>query len=311
MNPLFSVIVPCYNYGRYLAETLSSVSHQKYQNWECIVVDDGSTDDTKDIAESFVNRDNRFIYVYRQNGGLCSARNTGQQHSKGDYFIFLDSDDLLTDQALEWYSHKIASDQSDIIAGNWSDFFQDGREEDASTAFFFPDDPIASLLKSRFVVSAVTIKRNDRIWNTSAMPFEVSDYFNFFLFQGGIKVSHVDGTVTKIRQHQTAERLSLKLNHFEPYRAGNLHKGFKGQLSVNKQLNDNRESVLDYYLFQYAVALLRMKEITTSSELLTAVNRKKMNSYYWFKMSGISGFYLVGGLLGLRLFLFINKLLGR
>lgn len=76
---LVSIIVPCFNQAHFLPETLDSLLNQTYQNWECIIVDDGSTDDTKKIAEEYEKRDDRFRYIYQENKGLPGARNTGDR----------------------------------------------------------------------------------------------------------------------------------------------------------------------------------------------------------------------------------------
>lgn len=94
-EPKISVIVPCFNQGRYLAEALNSVLSQNYTNWECIIVNDGSTDDTVDIASDFVKKDSRFKYLQKINGGLSSARNAGLNASSGAYVQFLDADDFI------------------------------------------------------------------------------------------------------------------------------------------------------------------------------------------------------------------------
>jgi glycosyltransferase involved in cell wall biosynthesis len=90
-----SVIVPCYNQACYLAEALDSVIAQTYRDWECIIVNDGATDDTELIAKSYLLKDNRFKYLHKENGGLSSARNAGLQLSKGEFIQFLDADDFI------------------------------------------------------------------------------------------------------------------------------------------------------------------------------------------------------------------------
>lgn len=100
-NAMVTVIVPCYNYGHFLGETLHSVSNQTHRDLECIIVDDGSTDNTKDVAEAFIKKDNRFHYIYQQNQGLSAARNTGIKVAKGDWIQFLDADDLIHHRKLE------------------------------------------------------------------------------------------------------------------------------------------------------------------------------------------------------------------
>lgn len=92
---MISVIVPCYKQSPYLSEALESVLTQTYQNWECIIVDDGSPDDTALIAQSFCALDERFKYLYKENGGLSSARNTGIKKASGNLILPLDADDRI------------------------------------------------------------------------------------------------------------------------------------------------------------------------------------------------------------------------
>lgn len=100
-NPLVSIIVPCYNQAEYLAETLDSVLSQTYSNWECVIVNDGSPDNTEEIANHYISRDNRFIYLYQENMGLPMARNNGIRKSTGTYILPLDSDDIIADTYIE------------------------------------------------------------------------------------------------------------------------------------------------------------------------------------------------------------------
>lgn len=99
--PLVSVIVPAYNQGHYIKEAILSVKNQAFSDWECIIIDDGSTDDTRDIVRSFESRDNRFKYNYQENQGLSNARNNGIKVANGTYFAFLDSDDAWVTTTLQ------------------------------------------------------------------------------------------------------------------------------------------------------------------------------------------------------------------
>lgn len=96
LQPRVSVIVPCYNYGHLLSETLENLLQQSYSSWECIIVDDGSTDNTSEVANNFTAKDSRYNYVYQNNAGLSAARNTGISRAKGEFIQFLDADDLLS-----------------------------------------------------------------------------------------------------------------------------------------------------------------------------------------------------------------------
>lgn len=99
-SPHISIIVPCYNYGHYLSITLESVFEQSFKSWECIIIDDGSTDNSAEVAKTWVNKDPRFIYIRQDNAGLSAARNTGIKHAAGKYIQFLDADDLLLPEKL-------------------------------------------------------------------------------------------------------------------------------------------------------------------------------------------------------------------
>lgn len=102
MIPLVSIIVPCYNHGKYLAEALDSVIAQTYSNWECIIVDDGSTDDSANVANKYVTADERIHYLYQQNAGPSAARNNGVRNSHGKYILFLDGDNKLENYYAEY-----------------------------------------------------------------------------------------------------------------------------------------------------------------------------------------------------------------
>src|SRR5512142_2373135 len=93
---LVSVIVPVYNYGRYLPDALDSVIEQTYETWECLVVDDASGDDSAAVAERYAARDNRIRCIRQEsNRGVSAARNRGIAESRGAFVQFLDADDRL------------------------------------------------------------------------------------------------------------------------------------------------------------------------------------------------------------------------
>ena len=90
-----SFLIPCFNSEKTIDETLYSVFNQKYQNWEALIINDGSSDTTGQIAQKWVNKDERFRYYEKKNGGLASARNYGVKKAIGTYLIPLDSDNII------------------------------------------------------------------------------------------------------------------------------------------------------------------------------------------------------------------------
>ena len=123
MSVLVSIIVPCYHQAHFLDESLNSVLNQTYTNWECIIVNDGSTDNTEEIAKKLCEKDNRFKYLYKQNGGLSSARNAGIKCSNGEFILPLDADDILHNAYLTLLVPVLESDEKLAIVSCYSKFF--------------------------------------------------------------------------------------------------------------------------------------------------------------------------------------------
>ena len=94
-QPLVTIAVPCYNQAQYLAEALNSVLAQTYQNWECVIANDGSTDNTEEVVKSYMAKDSRFKYVQQENQGPSAARNVAIRYSSGKYILPLDADDTI------------------------------------------------------------------------------------------------------------------------------------------------------------------------------------------------------------------------
>lgn len=115
MNPLFSIVVPVFNSERDLADCVSSVLEQSYDGFELLLVDDGSTDSSGMLCENFQKADPRVRVFHKENGGHTSARCMGMRNSRGEYIVFLDSDDELSVHALKVFAEAIAAHGPDII----------------------------------------------------------------------------------------------------------------------------------------------------------------------------------------------------
>lgn len=112
-DTLISIIIPCFNQGCFLNEALDSICTQTYKNWEAIIINDGSTDNTGEVALDYCNRDSRFKYIRKENGGLSAARNTGISSAQGGFIQLLDADDLIEPDklltAVEYYQDNQAA----------------------------------------------------------------------------------------------------------------------------------------------------------------------------------------------------------
>ena len=111
---LISIIVPIYNVENYLRHCLESIQNQTYQNFECLLINDGSSDNSAEICREYVEKDSRFRYFEKENGGVSSARNLGIERSKGQYITFIDSDDWVDSDYLELLYMKINEYNADL-----------------------------------------------------------------------------------------------------------------------------------------------------------------------------------------------------
>jgi glycosyltransferase involved in cell wall biosynthesis len=132
ISPHYSIIVPVYNVERYLKQCVQSVLCQTYQDYELILVDDGSPDNCPALCDEYAKQDERIKVIHKENGGLSDARNAGLNVSTGIYIIFLDSDDYWCDQeGLQKIHDRIRQFDADVLIFGMKKFFQmEGRYSD-------------------------------------------------------------------------------------------------------------------------------------------------------------------------------------
>lgn len=117
MNSRFSIIVPVYNTEKYIKECVDSILNQTYQNYELILVDDGSTDTSSKICDEYKSKDSRIKVIHKTNGGLVSARKAGAEEATGEYIACIDSDDWIDNEYLSEFEKIIEKYKPDIICG--------------------------------------------------------------------------------------------------------------------------------------------------------------------------------------------------
>lgn len=169
-SPLISIIIPVFNRQELITECLDSVIAQTYDNWECIVVDDGSSDTTCDVVKSLTQKDQR-IKVFKRGKkpkGAPSCRNIGMNKASGDYLIFLDSDDLFAPWALsERIQYAYKNPDLDVLVSNGLQFNSKKRELIDYTTIFDADRILNLFLQMQvvFQTSSPTWKRTFLEWN--------------------------------------------------------------------------------------------------------------------------------------------------
>lgn len=173
---MISIIIPIYNVEVYLDRCLRSVQSQTYTNFEVIMVDDGSTDRSADIAILYAESDARFKYIKQSNSGQGSARNTGLKNALGDYYCFVDSDDYIHPNYLSKLFNAITETNSDISVCSVERVFDNGRIID----YTITNQDKASIITD---INKYLISASFSVWNKLFKSYLFED----LLFPEGIK----------------------------------------------------------------------------------------------------------------------------
>lgn len=155
--PKVSVIIPTYNYGRYLIEAVESVLNQTYKDFELIVVDDGSTDNTREVLKPYLHR---LRYMYQENQGISAARNRGFQESTGEYIAYLDADDVWLPEKLAKQIPLLDEDPSlGFVCGATHEMDQDGKIFHLRNKPRRSEDTFESLFRKNFIPTLTVVIR--------------------------------------------------------------------------------------------------------------------------------------------------------
>lgn len=156
LRPLVSIIVPAYNVGRYIEECVRSIMDQSYSNIEILVVDDGSPDDVPEIIDRLATQDKRVIPIHQQNAGVSAARNAGIKASKGEYLVFVDGDDYIAPDFVE-YMLKLVQETGGELCLSLNFFTKKGEAQVKKETVNTLDATAATalLLSPRIIVGSV------------------------------------------------------------------------------------------------------------------------------------------------------------
>lgn len=151
-----SVVIPCYNQGEYLSETLDSVLSQTFQDWECIIVNDGSSDNTESVAKSYAEKDKRFIYLTQPNSGQGAARNNGIAAAHSEFILPLDSDDLLAPDYMKLALEQFRTFPETKLCYGRADFIGNAKGE-----WVLPEYSYDTLLKGNCIFCSCIFRKKD------------------------------------------------------------------------------------------------------------------------------------------------------
>lgn len=212
--PTFSIIVPVYNVRDYLEEALESIKRQSFPDFEAIIVDDGSTDGSAQIAETFCTRDVRFRYFRQENVGLSAARNSGMAHASGTYLYFLDSDDMIDVDALRCCNEEFTRQAVDVVLFGCTVFSREpkllrhssswiARRPQVDSPLSSDEFVVASIQQGRYFVQACCYAARRSVIGSlrfvDGILYEDNHYFAAMLLERRIMVAVLDRDLFKRR----------------------------------------------------------------------------------------------------------------
>ncbi|MCC7201184.1 MAG: glycosyltransferase [Nitrospirae bacterium] len=213
--PKVSVIIPAYNRAGYIIQTLQSVFAQTFTDYEVIVIDDGSTDDTEDALKPYSGR---ITYIRKANGGQGSARNVGIRMAKGEYIAFLDSDDLWLPEKLKTQVTFMDNHPEYGLTFSGCEFIDDAGKVigEWSSPLDFSFDSI--LLRGNYIMIPTVMVRRDvfdqaGLFNEARELISVEDYDMWLRIGLTYKIGYVDPVMARYRFHSGNISLSKKKMH--------------------------------------------------------------------------------------------------
>lgn len=190
-SPYISIIVPVYKVEKYLRRCLDSILAQTYKNFELILIDDGSPDNSGRICDEYAQNDSRIKVFHQENSGVSSARNNGIENARGEYIMFVDSDDYVLNDYIE---HFLTCGKFDLIISGYNNDFPKAGECTLNTITEFINERILDLCiyspVSKFYKREILIKHNIR-FNTNVRYSEDRLFnFDYILYCNSIKILH-------------------------------------------------------------------------------------------------------------------------
>ncbi|WP_426350917.1 glycosyltransferase family 2 protein [Alloiococcus sp. CFN-8] len=280
MKNIISVIVPIYNVQLYLPQCLDSILQQTYRNLEVILIDDGSTDQSGIICDTYSKKDNRITVIHQHNGGAASAKNTGLSVATGEYLAFVDSDDFLELDAYEYMIDQLKSKGADIIQCSFSKVYLDGVENQIKLNQLCEFDTEAYL--SRYTIDWTCGLLWDKLYRRDLFKnvfFEEGHKIDdeFFTYQGVMnakKIIHSPHIVYNYRQRKSSVMTSVDS---------------KNQIVLDKlnYLNQRRKKVSvkfpalkEKFDYHFLDMLLILSQDTSASYESLSVTKRLLKEYF-------------------------------
>lgn len=247
--PLVSVIIPCYNHGKYLPDAIQSVYSQNHPQIEIIVVDDGSIDNTRSVCLEHP----KVTYIYQQNSGLSAARNTGIKHSKGEYLVFLDADDWLLDKAVSNNLEVLLKDADIAFVSGGHQVCYEDTHHSKIVQYEINENHYCRLLEGNYIGMHATVMYRRWVFDTfmfdTSLPY-CEDYDLYLRIARKYKVSHHTKLIAAYRMHSS--NMSANQSIMLQYTLLVLNKNEKDIQTQSEKKSKNRGIAIwkNYYSFR-------------------------------------------------------------
>lgn len=286
MNSKFSIVVPIYNVEKYLDFCLKSIKGQTFKDFEVIMVDDGSTDNSSNIAKKYVNK--QFKYYHKKNGGLSSARNYGVEKATGKYIMFVDSDDYISSNTLEKVNGHIDKFHDlDIIRYELCTVDENHNIIEKYECFPFSNKTIEYafplLLKNNFVEPAPLYIINRKFYLDNKFSFPEKKLHEDFgliplILISAKKISTIDfcgyyyvqrdgSIINNLNYNHTVRKVYDTLYHFDML--------YKNSRKI-KNISQNTLKIFDSYISNAVISKIKLLNKHDRVEFVENLNKRKV-----------------------------------
>lgn len=267
---MVSLIIPVFNVEEYLEECLESIINQSFSDYEVILVDDGSTDKSKSIINTYEKRFNNIKILSQNNKGVSEARNLALKHAAGEYVLYVDSDDFLKSNMLDVMVNKAEKSKADIIICNYTFYYGDDNENNRVFNYNTLEDKLYS--SNAVIDMMLNFKIQGQLWNKlfkisllleNNFEFEsgryIQDIFPVFkVINKSKKIGFVNEALYYYRQRETSTVYKRNSKLVEDYYHA-MNSIIEYIIENNLQVNSNsfkmfRASVLSYFIHHYTNA---------------------------------------------------------
>lgn len=298
MNALVSVIIPCYNAEKWIAQAIDSCLAQNYRPLEVIAVDDGSTDKSAAIAQEYAEKFPEVVRFHRQsNQGAPTTRNTGAALARGAFLHFLDADDYLLKDALGHLVEALA-EGADVAHGNAIFIDATGKPITLRDQTPCSEDPVVATIEDCAMTSSVLFRREaiDTCRWDPALPCSQEYALRVNCAIHGLRFRFAPSSVAAIRQHGSPTRITNRTAPVLAETRVKLHLQFQSDLARRGCLDNVRKASLHYALLHDAISLWRFGRWKRARQIFNLVDRRFVREARNFKYASYHGIAVTVGL---------------